>query len=148
MSIMKYKGYEGTAEIDMDTMVCRGKVLFIHDLVNYQAPDPVGLQKEFEAAVDDYLETCEYLGREPQKSLKGSFNVRVSPDLHKSAVIRAKEDGTSLNKVVARSLEAYLNGSSEVSQNITINMPPEQKIETYTVTPSTEETWGAQKYAH
>ena len=148
MSIMKYKGYEGTAEVDMDTMVCRGKILFIHDLVTYQAPDPVNLQKEFETAVDDYLETCEYLDREPQKPLKGSFNVRVSPELHKSAVMRAKEDGTSLNKVVARSMEAYLNGNSEVSHNITINMPPEEKIETYTVTPSTEATWETSKYAH
>ncbi|MCI5209739.1 MAG: type II toxin-antitoxin system HicB family antitoxin [Candidatus Electrothrix sp. ATG2] len=95
------------------------------------------------------LETCEYLGRDPQRPLKGSFNVRVSPDLHKSAVIRAKEDGTSLNKVVARSLEAYLNGSSEVSQNITINMPPDKKIETYAVTPSTEATWGPfESYEH
>ncbi|MEA2061162.1 MAG: toxin-antitoxin system HicB family antitoxin [Thermodesulfobacteriota bacterium] len=88
------------------------------------------------------------LNRPFHKNLIIEFNIRVSPELHRSAVIRAKEDGTSLNKVVARSLEAYLNESSEVSQNITINMPPEEKIETYTVTPSTEVTWKAQKYAH
>lgn len=70
MEILKYKDYEGTAEIDMIRLVCRGKVLFIDDLVTYEASTPAELQTEFEAAVDDYLETCIDLGRDPQKPLK------------------------------------------------------------------------------
>ena len=34
MNILNYKGYEGTAEIDMESRICRGKILFINDLVN------------------------------------------------------------------------------------------------------------------
>lgn len=141
MSILKYKGYEGTADIDMTAMICRGKILFIADLVTYQAPDPVNLQKEFEAAVEDYLETCEYLGRSPHKPLKGLFNVRVSPDLHRLAVVKATDSGTSLNKIVAKSLESYLSGNNAVAPNITINMATPEKLQTLAVSPSTEPVW-------
>ena len=41
----------------MSRQVCRGKILFISDLVTYEAQSPVELQKEFELAVDDYIET-------------------------------------------------------------------------------------------
>lgn len=108
MNILKYKDYEGTAELDMSRKVCRGKILFINDLVTYEAADPSKLQDEFEAAVEDYLETCKELGRQPQKSLKGQFNVRVSSELHKASVLRAIADKTSLNDVTTKALELYV----------------------------------------
>ncbi len=60
----------------MDQGVCRGKILFIKDLVAYEAEPPAKLKKEFEAAVDDYIETCRQLGRVPQEPLRGQFNTR------------------------------------------------------------------------
>jgi predicted HicB family RNase H-like nuclease len=42
--------------------VCRGKLLSITDLVTYEARTVPELRKEFEAAVDDYIETCRALG--------------------------------------------------------------------------------------
>lgn len=121
MDILKYKDYEGTAELDMTRGVCRGKILFINDLVTYEAALPFDLQKEFEAAVDDYLLTCAELGREPQKSLKGLFNVRIPPALHKAAVLRALADKNTLNDVVVRALDAYLNSKAEVNHVETTN---------------------------
>ena len=79
MDILKYKDYEGSAELDMACGVCRGKVLFIDDLVTYESASPTELQKEFVAAVDDYLETCLSLGKEPLRPFRGLFNVRVAP---------------------------------------------------------------------
>ena len=109
MDILKYKDYEGTAELDMSRGVCRGKILFINDLVTYEAASPADLQKEFEAAVDDYLDTCRAVGKEPQRPFRGAFNVRVPQPLHRSAAVRAVVDQTSLNEVVVvRALEAYL----------------------------------------
>jgi len=55
VDILKYKDYEGTAELDMSRGVCRGKILFIKDLVTYEAAQPTELQKEFEAAVETIL---------------------------------------------------------------------------------------------
>jgi predicted HicB family RNase H-like nuclease len=109
VDILKYKEYEGTAELVMVRGVCRGKILFINDLVTYEAALPSELQKEFEAAVDDYIETCVALGREPQKPLKGQFNVRIPPSLHKDATLRAYKDNATLNDVMVRALDTYIN---------------------------------------
>ena len=115
MNILKYKDYEGTAELDITRGICRGKILFINDLVTYEAVLPSDLQKEFEAAVDDYFLTCTELGREPQKSLKGQFNVRIPPALHKAAILRALADGVFLNDVTVRALEAYVNVRADIN---------------------------------
>jgi predicted HicB family RNase H-like nuclease len=58
--------------------------------------------------VDDYLDTCRAVGKEPQRPFRGAFNVRVPQPLHRSAAVRAVADQTSLNEVVVRALEAYL----------------------------------------
>lgn len=115
MDILKYKDYEGTAELDMARGVCRGKILFIADLVTYEAAAPAKLQKEFEAAVDDYIDTCATLGREPQKPLKGQFNVRIPPALHKAATLQALADGIRLNELVVRALDRYVNANVAVN---------------------------------
>lgn len=121
MDILKYKDYEGTAELDMTRCVCRGKILFITDLVTYEAESPSDLQKEFEAAVDDYFETCVSLNREPQKPLRGQFNVRVSPALHKAATLRALADNVSLNDVVVRALDGFVNAQADVNHHVETN---------------------------
>ena len=122
MNILKYKDYEGTTEIDMERMVCRGKILFISDLVTYEADSPKQLQNEFEAAVDDYIETCAEIGRDPQKSLKGQFNVRIPPSLHKLATLRAVQDDVSLNDIVVKSMEAYLSVNLDINHNVNITL--------------------------
>jgi predicted HicB family RNase H-like nuclease len=142
MDILNYKGYEGTSELDMDRCVCRGKILFIDDLVTYEADSPKDLQLEFEAAVDDYIETCGELGRVPKKPLKGQFNVRVSPELHKKAVLRAVQDSTNLNSVTIKALENYVSGPASI-KNITITINErEEPMETIMVTSSAKTTWG------
>ncbi len=60
---LKYKSYEGSAELDLARGVIGGKVLFITDLVTYEAASPRELQQAFEMAVDDYIETCELVGK-------------------------------------------------------------------------------------
>lgn len=143
MEILKYKDYEGTAELDMGRQVCRGKILFIDDLVTYEAATPAELQNEFEAAVDDYIETCNALGREPQKPLRGQFNVRIPSALHKAAAIRALADDVSLNDVVVRALDAFLNVRTDINHNVrlTLNIP-EDSMKTLVSSASTQAQWG------
>lgn len=137
MEILKYKYYEGTAEIDTARLVCRGKILFINDLVTYEAGSPADLCKEFQAAVDDYIETCVLLNREPKKPLRGQFNVRISPALHKEAVLRAVADGVSLNDVVVRSLDAFVHMKADVNHNVRATVEnPEEAVTTRTATSS------------
>lgn len=108
MEILKYKEFEGSAELDMTRKTCRGKILYIDDVVTYESKSIGELQKEFEEAVNDYIETCKQIGKEPQKSCRGQFNVRVSPELHRAATRRAIAEDKSLNDVVCKALEAYL----------------------------------------
>lgn len=120
MDTMSYKGFEGTAQLDMSRNLCYGKLLFINDLVTYEAESPAALQKEFEAAVDDYLETCATVGKEPQRPFKGLFNVRVTPELHRDAALRAAKDGVFLNDVINIALQQYLySGQDHKSLHIT-----------------------------
>ncbi|WP_332776682.1 type II toxin-antitoxin system HicB family antitoxin [Polaromonas sp.] len=112
MEILKYKEFEGSAELDMKRNVCRGKILYIDDAVTYESKSIGDLQKQFEEAVDDYIETCKQIGKEPQKSCRGQFNVRVSPELHRAATRRSIADNTSLNDVVCKALGAYLGSAT------------------------------------
>lgn len=61
----EYKGYVGSAEINVVDNILHGRLLFITDLVTYAADSPKALQAAFEAAVEDYLQTCAELGDEP-----------------------------------------------------------------------------------
>ncbi|AOV16484.1 hypothetical protein BJI67_04820 [Acidihalobacter aeolianus] len=117
MDYMTYKGYHGSCDTDMAQEVCRGKILFIDDLVTYKADSAKELRTAFHEAVDDYIETCKLVGKEPQKPLKGQFNVRIPKELHREAYLRSIQDDVSLNEVVARSMRAYLHGNLEVVHN-------------------------------
>lgn len=119
MDTLSYKGFEGTTEVDVSGKTLRGKILFIGDLITYKADTVAELQNEFEASVDDYIETCAMVGKEPQKPCKGLFNVRVPAALHREAVLRALADGVTLNDVVVKSMDAYLHASTQLVTNHT-----------------------------
>lgn len=62
--------------------------------------------KDFHRAVDKYLALCEEKGEEPEKAFKGSFNIRISPELHKRLLIEAVSRNMSLNSLVQEKLSA------------------------------------------
>jgi predicted HicB family RNase H-like nuclease len=143
MDILKYKEFEGTAELDMARHVCRGKLLFIDDLVTYESDSPGGLQREFESAVDDYIQTCMVIGKEPQRPFRGLFNVRVSPNLHRAAALRAMAESVSLNDVVVRAIDAFLNSRAEVNHNVKVTLEgPPRLMKTVQAAASTSVQWG------
>lgn len=146
MDILKYKEYEGTAEVDVTRGVCRGKVLFIDDLVTYEADSAAKLKEEFELAVNDYLETCSLVGKEPQRPFRGLFNVRVTPAIHRAATLRAVADGVSLNDVIVRALDAFLNLRADVNHNVRLTVVGGEKTETFPAVATGEAVW--RNYVH
>jgi predicted HicB family RNase H-like nuclease len=62
------------------------------------------LEHDFIQAIEEYLSTCKENGIIPEKPFKGSFNVRISTELHKKAALLAMEDKMSLNNFVAESI--------------------------------------------
>lgn len=117
---LSYKGFTGTAEIDIDDGICVGKLLFIDDLVMYESGDPTSLKTAFREAVDDYLATCAELGKEPQRPCSGTFNVRIAPKLHRQAVVHALNAGVTLNEVVVRAMDNYLDACTNVHHDVRV----------------------------
>ena len=105
---MEYKGYVGSVEFSEKDGVFFGKVMGIRALISYEGTAAQELVEDFHGAVDDYLALCDAEGKEPEKAYKGSFNVRISPELHKRAAISAATQQISLNRLVERSLESYV----------------------------------------
>ncbi|MBN2867006.1 MAG: type II toxin-antitoxin system HicB family antitoxin [Thiotrichales bacterium] len=104
--LMEYKGYLGTVEYSAEDHCLYGKLAYIRALVNYEAQTVEDLEREFRNAVEQYLASCEKLGVAPQTPLKGTFNIRISPELHRAAVMAA--GNKSLNAFVAEAIEQRL----------------------------------------
>ncbi|MCD8323787.1 MAG: type II toxin-antitoxin system HicB family antitoxin, partial [Clostridiales bacterium] len=47
-------------------------------------------------------------GKNPDKEFKGTFNVRIPPDLHKKLALKANAKNESLNSMVVRAIEQYV----------------------------------------
>src|SRR5690554_6056928 len=123
--VLKYRDQIGSMEIDADDCCLHGKLLYINDLVTYESDSVDGLRREFEAAVDDYLETCAELGQEPNKPFKGSFNVRIGPELHKSLAYKASELGINTNEAVIKAVSEFVQeapSSSDLLNDVRDNL--------------------------
>jgi len=103
--VLNHKGYVGSIEMSIDDNCLYGKVLHVNDLVNYEGKTPEELQRAFIESVDFYLQKCKENGLDPDKPFSGSFNVRLSSDLHRSACIEATRKGISLNELVKTAVE-------------------------------------------
>lgn len=105
---LEYKGYTGSVVFSAEDDLLWGKLLGIPDTVAYDGKDIKTIRKNFRDAVDDYLAFCKEEGREPNVPYKGTFNVRVTPELHRRVATLAERNGKKLNTVVNEALEAYL----------------------------------------
>ena len=63
--------------------------------------------------MEDYIELCKTAGKEIEKSYKGSFNVRISPEIHKRAKQIATRKGISLNQFIQKAVEDEVVKESE-----------------------------------
>lgn len=109
-NILEYKGYFAKIEYSAEDNVLFGKIEGIRDLVNFESTSSEEIKKEFESAVDDYLEFCEMVGKSPDRSYRGSFNIRIDPELHKAISMLAMKNGDSLNQTVEKAIKSYVEG--------------------------------------
>lgn len=106
---MEYRGYVGSVEFSQDDSLFFGRVQGIRSLISYEGSNARELVDDFHAAVDDYLAMCEAEGVSPERAYKGSFNVRIDPQLHRQLAIRAHSQHTSLNSIIESALRQYLS---------------------------------------
>ena len=101
---IEYKGYVGSVEFSEEDGIFFGKVMGLRALLSYEGSTASELVADFHGAVDDYLALCAAEGTEPEKAYKGSFNIRISPELHNKLAISAAAQQMSLNSFVEHAL--------------------------------------------
>ncbi len=141
-NIIKYRGYSAAIEYSVEDKVLHGKIDGINDLVNFCSEDINSIEEEFHKAVDGYLDLCEKLGKSPDKTYSGSFNIRIAPELHKKIAIKAMHEQRSLNSEVENAIETYLSQSDvRVQYNIVPDIVFAETIHTYQGTHRSASDW-------
>lgn len=116
MALLKpYKGYRAKVDFDEEDCLIFGELLGIADTICFHAEKPEDVVNTFHQCVDDYLKHCVEIGKEPDKAYRGCFNVRITPELHKEADLRAAVHGISLNQFVINAIQHEVQRSTSKS---------------------------------
>ena len=105
MNVLRYKGFLGSIEVDPEDKLLYGKLLYITDLVTDEALTVAELEHEFQNSVNEYIDTCTALNREPLKPFAGSLNVRIGKELHREAALYAAVNGISINEFIKSAIQ-------------------------------------------
>ena len=108
MNTMIHKGYAARIEYSDNDDCFVGHIAGINDVVGFHGASVADLRAAFEEAVDDYLETCEKIGRSPQKPYSGNIMLRISPEVHSALALAAEVSGKSINQWTADTLADVL----------------------------------------
>lgn len=105
MNTLNHNGFIGTFNYIEDEDVLFGKIEGITDLVTFEGTSIKEVKIAFIEAVEDYLFLCKEVGKEPLKSFKGSFNVRLTSDLHRKVSMAAVKSNMNLNQFIQTTLQ-------------------------------------------
>jgi predicted HicB family RNase H-like nuclease len=108
---LEYQEFHGTVNFSNEDACFYGKIAGINDLITFEGTTVKELQKSFKEAVEDYIGICEAKKRPALKSMKGSFKVRINPELHQKLAVTSLQKGLSLNQFVENAIESAVNKS-------------------------------------
>lgn len=111
---LKHKSYYGSVEFSSRDNILFGSIIGINDLVTYEAESVGELKQAFIESVEEYLETCKSLGKEPDKYFKGVFNVRTSNEKHRALAIIAEKNKLKLNELVNKAFDYLVKNEDDV----------------------------------
>ena len=103
--ILQYKDFIGSVHFNADDEIFFGEIEGVEDLISFEGNTVSELKQAFEEAVDDYVVLCKEHGKKIDKSYKGSFNVRIAPEIHNKAKILSVMQGISLNQFIQKAVE-------------------------------------------
>ena len=107
-NMLEYKGCLGSVEYSAADEVFFGRVLGITDRITYDGDSVQSLKNDFEEAIDDYIESCAELGKEPEKSYRGDLDIHVAPELHRKLIIFSNYHNQPIDKTVEEALYQYV----------------------------------------
>jgi hypothetical protein len=84
-----YLGYYGNVDFSEENQCWHGKILYIQDLITYEADERDDIQGYFSVAVDHYLQMCKEVGDEPNAPCPSHFR----------SIDDAPRDGTLINLI-------------------------------------------------
>ena len=102
--MLEYKGYVGTVEADGGTFV--GRVSGLRDVITFEGDTISEIEQAFRDSIDDYLDYCAERGEPADRPYSGKIPLRVDPEIHRKAAVRAQAEGVSLNAWIARRIES------------------------------------------
>jgi len=108
IDVLTYRDFIGSVHFSAEDDVFFGKVEGINDLITFEGNSVKELKTAFHYVIDEHLKDCENENIPVEKSYKGSFNLRLTPDLHRRAAITAKVQGSTLNAFVRKAIERNL----------------------------------------
>ena len=100
-----YKEFVGSVHFSAEDAVFFGTVEGVNDLITFEGRTVDELVQAFHDMVDEHIRDCEMENITPEKSYKGSFNIRISPDLHRRVAVSARMKGETLKRFVADALK-------------------------------------------
>lgn len=103
-TLIEYKGYHAKISYDPEDKIFVGDVIGIDDFVGFHVYSAEDVENRFHECIDEYLDFCEETGKKPSKEYRGVFNVRISPELHRLAVLEAADQDITLNQFVANAI--------------------------------------------
>jgi predicted HicB family RNase H-like nuclease len=104
MNAMSYKGYTATVEFDPADLIFVGRIAGINDVIGFHSDTANGLVEAFHEAVDDYVATCERVGKNPERPYSGNMMIRTDPELHAKVALAATVLGVSINQIAETAL--------------------------------------------
>ncbi len=111
--LLTNRKYVGVISYSDEDGLFFGSLHGINDLVTFEGDSVASLKAAFKEAVDDYLASCEAMGKQPEKVYKGQFNVHVSAPLHRLAALHAAQQRITLNKWVENAMKKALERSAD-----------------------------------
>jgi predicted HicB family RNase H-like nuclease len=102
--MLEYQGYFGT--IEADEGIFMGRVAGLRDVITFGGTTFAEVEQAFRDSVDDYLAFCAARGEPPDRPHSGKILLRVSPETHRRAALRAQAEGISLDQWIARRIES------------------------------------------
>lgn len=98
MNEMSYQNYSAKVEYDSIDKIFVGHIIGIRDIVSFHGNTVAELEAAFHEAVQHYLEVCEKIGQQPQRSYSGKLTLRVPPEVHMAVATAAEINSKSINQ--------------------------------------------------
>ena len=97
-SSLSYKGYQARIELSVEDECFVGHIAGIKDIVGFHGETVAELKAAFCEAVNDYLDTCNRVGKSSQKPYYGKLMRPIPPEIHAAVATAVELSGKSINQ--------------------------------------------------